>query len=597
MISETSRLAIIKDRHKNKQPLNLSAVAQEAPQILEGLFDPDHFIGWHATLEKAGLSYDDIYIHPSIVVTCQICGFKSESIVSHIHTDHEMTSKDYLLEYPYLGETSCEDIRIQRMGHRHGKKAKTILPHWEPAWSLWYALDRIQIYHQKGISLNYQNIAKNEPGLAAYCRRCLKTWDAALAATGLNVDEIREAKHQQKFTAESLVATLKKKKDTQANFLTLYEDQRTCSILVNQCFVHFKSYEVALKKAGIDPALNIPALRDPEKVKKRDRLIEVSKKRIKSKKTYNPQRVQRFIVDNEDIIYAFYGSWHNFFESINTVNRVFFNSPDHLFYDSEELVIQALKKRHEVGLDIRDVGIRVDDPSLLSMVLKHFQNSGKACKAAGNLPIQEASFHLRHFKSAEDVIAVIQKRYTLNPLKIGSPGYLGYYDMDGFSHTFFVKWAKRYFGSYENALKAAKVKIPPTRASYHSKDDVVKALQKRFKANLGMRRLDLLEVEKKGGDYPLDTAIYKYFKSYSDALKSAAIAKAKRRTPEVVNHYPTRDLIVKEIQARVRRGQGVRSKHLNCALKKGGDLQLSAQILVLFGGLSKALQAAGVVVD
>ena len=141
------------------------------------------------------------------------------------------------------------------------------------------------------------------------------------------------------------------------------------------------------------------------------------------------------------------------------------------------------------------------------------------------------------------------------------------------------------------------MKLPPKRASYHSQEDVIKALQKRSKDNLGMRSKDLLEVEVKGGDYPLSKAIYKYFKSYSAALKSSGLVKVKRRTPVVINHYSTRDLVVKEIQARVSLGQGVRTKHLNCARIKGGDLQLAAQCKVLFGGLPKALEAAGVVID
>ena len=601
MISETQRLTIIQDRYNNKQPLNLSAVAREDPQLLEGLFEPDHFVGWYETLEKAGIDYSDIHVHPSIIVTCQICGHEAENITNHLHDDHSMNAKEYLGAFPFHGETRCEEMRVYRRWMRRGKKPNTIIPHWEPAWSLLFVLDKIHTYYQKGIAVNYTNLAKNEPGLAAYGRKCLGSWDAALEAAGLNADEIREAKQQRHYNEETLIAELKKRlikhKGRAGKLLTLSVKQRTCSLLVNQSFSVFKDYEAALSKAGIDPVTMIPALVDKGLMKDRETLIKAAKSWLKNNQPYEMPRVRQFLGEHDNAIYAFYGSWFNFFSSINTSNRTFFNSHGHLIYDSKELVIEGLKERHEAGLDIRDFAIRVDNPSLLCMVLKHFGNVSHARKAAGDLSLPEASFHLRLFKSADDILKVIRRRFAKNPQFIHQPIHSCHYKDEDFEAQVFMKWMKHFFGNHDNALDATGLEIPPKRASYHSRKDVIKGLQKRFADNLGMRQSDLLEVLDKGGDYLLSDAITKFFKGYSIALKAAGLRKPKRNTPPREYDYVSREEVIAELQARVERGQGVRCHELSIARKRGGNLRLYDQCKAFFDSHLKALEAAGVEVD
>jgi hypothetical protein len=65
-----------------------------------------------------------------------------------------MSAEEYRGAHP-AAETSSEAHRAQMMSNRHGRPAKAIIPHWEPAWSRNYALDRIHEFSRQGIPLYY----------------------------------------------------------------------------------------------------------------------------------------------------------------------------------------------------------------------------------------------------------------------------------------------------------------------------------------------------------------------------------------------------------------------------------------------------------
>lgn len=265
MITEEKRRTEILLRYEDNEPLNLSMVEAECPWLLEGLYDPENCVGWKETLESVGLSYEKIRIEPLTDVTCLICGHQGAHIRAHLRSVHGTTAAEYRKEFR-RAETASEAMRSEMLGVRHGRKAHTLLPHWEPAWSPNYALDRIREFHKQGIALNYSNIANNEPGFAAYVRRIWNSWDAGLEAASLKPANLREAAAPREFTKETLIPALQAKYEERAGQLNIRAGRSAYSkVEIAAAFRLFGKYENALEAAGISPAQMIPALRDPEK--------------------------------------------------------------------------------------------------------------------------------------------------------------------------------------------------------------------------------------------------------------------------------------------------------------------------------------------
>jgi hypothetical protein len=93
------------------------------------------------------------------------------------------------------------------------------------------------------------------------------------------------------------------------------------------------------------------------------------------------------------------------------------------------------------------------------MAIKHFGGIGQAIKAAGDLPKAPAMSHFRVFEQPEDVIAAmaIKRRYKIDAEHINLPQHSGYDAHEDYRGISLTKWSTRYFGSYAEALKAAKV--------------------------------------------------------------------------------------------------------------------------------------------
>ena len=526
------RLAKIKARHQAREALNLTAVAVEEPELLEGLFDSKDFRGWYHTLIDAGLSYEEIMITPAIVVECQICGHMSESITHHIAMEHSCNAKEYTKDFPEHSELRCEEMRMEKMGLRHGRQAKLLMPHWEPAWSYLYALDRMHVYTKKGISLNYSNFAQNEPGLAAYVRRILGSWDNGLKAVGFNPKEIRLVKQARSYTKASLISALKKLNKVSPSKLVLcYTNCRGNRPYINQSFVLFGTYDEALREAGIDPMSKIMALGDSEMLAAREILLAEAHEWLDEKAPYDLARVSTFIQKHENTVYEFYSSWLNFFFSLGVTNTYFFRSPDYENYDSPELLIKGLQERCSAGLSMASANIRIDNISLITMAIKHFGGLGQATKAAGDLPSDLPSHHLRVFKGPDDVIAAIKRRYEIDPEHVHLPQHTGYAAHENFRGIMLNKWCVRYFGSYAEALKAAKVPLPKPPPDYTDPVVVIQEMRRRDRSGEGVKTTDLVKTKEGGGNRGLYDGMLKLFGGTKGAREAANLKKKRRRSP------------------------------------------------------------------
>ncbi len=453
MISDSQRSAEILKRFENGEPLNLSAVEVECPWLLEGLFDPENFKGWRESIELAGVPIGAIRIAPRTGVTCEECGFEGETLRSHLQHAHGVNVAGYHETHP-AAETSSEASRAERMSNRHGRPAKTIIPHWEPAWSRNYALDRIHHFSKQGIPLHYSYLAKNEPGFPAYVRRAFKSWDAGLAAAGIEVANVRRAKEAICFSADQVVASLREKEQEKPSQLHIRASRSAGSKTVfSAAFRQFGSYEKALVAAGIDTASKLPALANKTKVKARESLIRETLKNLKNRPPYVPANVKQFIDRHSTAIKDFYGSWTNFATSLKRVERDLFNSPGHLLYDSKDACIAALRERAEVGLSLRQGDVRTDNPSLEIMGEKHFGSHAQALEAASVLRLPH-SYDQRTYANGDEVVAAIRRRYQEGQ----SLHHSDLQQKDG--DRCLLKWGARFFGSFPKALAAAGVPHP-----------------------------------------------------------------------------------------------------------------------------------------
>ena len=458
MITDTLRSAEILQRFKNNDPLNLSAIELECPWLLEGLFDAKNFKGWRDCIELAGVDIGAIRLEPQAGVTCRECGFEGDVLWSHLSNAHGMTAENYHDAHSGA-ETSSEARRAERMSDRHGRPAKNLMPHWEPAWSRNYALDRIHQFSKQGIPLNYSNIAKGEPGFPAYVRRVFQSWDAGLAAAGIDVAKVRCAKEAVNYRADQVVAVLlEKERERPAQLHIRASRSGGGKIVITAAYRHFGSYENALTAAGIDPMTKMPALKSKAKRKAREILVSETLENLKNKPPYVPLNARNFIVKHSTTIMDFYGSWPNFATSLKLVERDLFNSPGHLIYDSKAACIAALQERFRVGLGLRQHEVRVDNPSLEIMGEKHFGTHSEALVAA-QVERPPPNFDQRYYANGDELISEIKRRYQQ-----GETLYQTDLDRNGGVRTL-LKWSVRYFGSYAKALAAAGVPHPGPKPS------------------------------------------------------------------------------------------------------------------------------------
>ena len=453
MITDAVRSTEILQRFKNNEPLNLSAIEVECPWLLEGLFEAKNFKGWRESIELAGVDIGAIRIEPLSSVTCQECGFEGDVLWSHLAFAHGMSAVDYRDAHPGV-ETSSESRRAEMMANRHGRPALTLLSHWEPAWSRNYALDRIHQFSRQGIALNYAHIAKNEPGFAAYIRRIFQSWDAGLAAAGIDVGKVRRAKEAANLSADQVVEGLLEKERVRPGQLHIRASRSGAGkTVITAACRHFGNYENALIAAGINPATKIPALKNKAKLRAREILLSETLENLKNKAQYKPLDANAYIVKHSQAIKDFYGSWPNFAISLKVVERDLFNSPGHLIYDSKAACIAGLQERARVGLSLRQNEVRIDNPSLEIMGEKHFGTHLQALMAAQveRLP---HSYDQREYKNGDEVVAEIRRRYEK-----GETLYRADLDTKEGERTL-LKWVGRYFGSYSDALVAAGVPHP-----------------------------------------------------------------------------------------------------------------------------------------
>lgn len=188
-LTKTQRKIIkeIKDIHRRKEPLNITAVKRHHPELIQAVYAVKPFWGWKKALEAAGIKYSDIKVELLDYCECEICHGHYIHLANHLLLKHKISIEDYLIDYPGVDLLS-EALRAQLTIAKSNE-----LPHWEPIWTLEYALDRLIHRYEKGLPINNAAIVghAHEANLVLLVGDHFGSYDNALKWLGLNPDAIR----------------------------------------------------------------------------------------------------------------------------------------------------------------------------------------------------------------------------------------------------------------------------------------------------------------------------------------------------------------------------------------------------------------------
>jgi len=219
---------------------------------------------------------------------------------------------------------------------------------------------------------------------------------------------------------------------------------------------------------------------------------------------------------------------------------------------TKELVIDALQRSYH-GQSFNDI-----DPNLIAAAYQHFGGFYKAVEAAG--------LDLPHGKwSKRRIIDMIQE-YYINGRRL---------EINGFGEKRFAENAKRYFGTWREAVKAAGLesRLPePIKTRTWSSDEVIKAIRSMAESEG--------DLSKAWTDTGLYSVAKKHFGTWRAAVRAAGCKPARRRS--------SMELVIHEIQQRCRKNLPLTS------IVFVQDPPLAGAGTRLFGNWKAAVVAAGI---
>jgi hypothetical protein len=233
----------IRELHRQRQPLNISAVKRHHPKLLQQVMSLKHFRGWRKAIEAAGLSYKKIRMELQDHCVCAICGAKFLTLDAHLRAQHNMSKQQYLRKFPNE-ETVADTVREERTGSLRRS------PHWEPMWSREYMIDYLIYKHENGEDLSPWTVYREESAVHANIKKYFGSYRAGIEAAGIDYAEIRVIELTEKWTPEKVlerIRQLHRKKP----FFSTSDIRHRDSRLYDSCHRYFGGPVAALEAAGI----------------------------------------------------------------------------------------------------------------------------------------------------------------------------------------------------------------------------------------------------------------------------------------------------------------------------------------------------------
>ena len=520
MIREIRRL------HKADDPLNISAIKRNHPELLESAFAVSPFWGWKQAIEDAGLTYSTIRTYLEPYVQCELCGERMISLGSHLRQRHDISYEEYWTEFPGA-PAACEELRARQTKSRR-ESLPSGIHHWEPLWSREYMLDRLWFLHQQGKPLNEAAIRSSEPALVASITTYCGTWREAILALGLDPDDIILCNRTLFFDRSTIIKEIRRRRRSgrPLDYTSLLggEAGKHSVTLHSAGRRIFGSWREALIAAGVDPA-------------------EEHRQRM--------------------------GLYENAVE-----------------------VTSEIRRRHRAGLPLNHGAIAHgphSDMWLNVVARREFGSWDAALMAAGLGPADVRRRQpFGRYGSQHAVVSEIKRRKNKGvPLNAAAIAHGQHRDVT------LMTWAKRLFGSWNGALRAAGEdpgKIVLSRRNvYPDAEAVLAGMQERRRLGLPLNHASV--VSPPDADYALYSAAKRLFGSWKDSLVAAGfdpseIAQKRYRV------YPDAHAVVEELRRRCREGVSVRSTAVNRGPHRDAALVSAARRE--FGSWTKTLKAAGV---
>lgn len=505
----------IKRLFKEGIPLNILAIREIEPKLLLDVYSVKPFWGWKQALESAGIDYASIKVYRPDHLKCEICGNRYKQFKRHLLKWHGMRPEKYEALYD---APTVPDPSVQAPRQRESKQS---LPHWEPHWTAEYVLDRIFELHRKGIPLHANHVKYAEPSTYHWGKRFFKTWSQVLLAAGLEPEQIFKRTLARKWTKRIVISELKHQQSLgrEMNLAAMLNREASLADAARRLF---KSYDNALKAAGMDPAVIRKAPKSSGKYRTKDQVVDGIIRRKLREEPVNHYAMTHGEHRNLSLWNKgrrLFGSWRAAVEAaeINYDAQIPLRSK----YTSPVDVIQAIAKRRQDGLPLTATEVRrgeAKDPNLYTRACRYFENWIAALSAAG-VDHKSTRKPRGKYKTKGSILNEIKRRHIEGePLTFAGIRKSQQRDQGLYAQAIST------FGTWSDALKAADIEgvnVQHPKGKYHTKWDVRREIKRRHEAGLPLSSSVIRKEEPKDG--PLYTKACKLYGSWPAAITSAGI--------------------------------------------------------------------------
>ena len=459
----------VKQLYKKGEPLNISAVKRNHPQLIASAFSGVPVLGWRRCIEVAGINYGHINVEILDSLICEICGKSFKNLANHLRMKHQVSADEYRIDYPGA-EMLCETERVQRCDF----KSQKVIPHWEPLWTPEYVLDRLHHFHTLGVVMTLSSINSIDNGLGNaimdWKGELGGGWEHLMTRIGVEIEtgKVNGQDHlpsalRRKFRKVKGTGRYPTGKDVVAKIQARDADGRSISSLGVQrgeesdptLFTaarrYFGTWDEALRQADIDPETIHYVF--PRKHPDKKAVIEGILERKRRDLPLNHAALVRGEYTDMALYYCaveYFLSWDAALESAGLnpldyrVVKAAFNTP--------EKTIAEIKARIARGEPMNHGAVNLECPSLEGAMYNHFGNWDNALLAAG---IDPDSVRIRPrfpYKNEWDVIRGILEQYhsgqSLLATHVKSPKHPDYkYGL--------LASARKFCGTWSEALRQA----------------------------------------------------------------------------------------------------------------------------------------------
>ena len=309
----------------------------------------------------------------------------------------------------------------------NGKRARAILPHWEPIWSAEYLLDRVHAIHLAGKPVHHIAILDSEPALVRHARKHFSSWDAAIERIGLDPFNVRLSIPHSRWTRKIVLDELQRLYRVRRQMMRQDLEAAGHRPLCRAAKRLYGSYDAALKAAGIDPTTvkykTPPVYGD----RNRQQLLRALRQ---AAAMHDVQRRDRFVRQMRErfagVVSKFWGTdcWSQAARAAGvdpaSVQRMKGR------YPTKQRVIREIRRRRRIGMPVNAVALVRDEPDvqLLRQANQFFGSWDAALEASGLEPNSIRVRKRSPYQTDQEIMRAIRERHRrglpLNPVGVRS---------------------------------------------------------------------------------------------------------------------------------------------------------------------------------